>query len=220
MINFIVGGTHGLGKAITDVLQAQGQATFVVGRSYNEAAHGAGMHADLRSTVDADLVADKVADLAKQTPLDFWWVAGYGYNGDFADQQEPAVMAAVNFGNVLPAAQAAFRAMTRRPEPAHFVVISSTTGVKSRTDEAVYSGTKHAQVGFARSLGMESERLGAPVKVALFLPGGMQTPFWDGNQPAKYDQFLDPVQVAQRIVERVMAQREPMYEEVIERGNS
>jgi short-subunit dehydrogenase len=128
-------------------------------------------------------------------------------------------MAAVNFGNVLPAAQQAFKSMSALREASHFVVISSTTGYKARTDEAVYAGTKHAQVGFARSLGLEAERLQTNVRVSLFMPGGMQTPFWESNRPAVYDEFLDPKKVADHMVTVVREQDTSFYEEAIERGS-
>jgi short-subunit dehydrogenase len=218
-MNIIVGGTHGLGKEIALALQEQGQDTFVVGRSYDEATHAEGAKVDLASSEESLRLAQQVKELGQKALVSFWWVSGYGYNGDFTEQLEPAVMAAVNFGNVLPAAQAAFSAMVERPEASHFVVVSSTTGFKARKDEAVYAGTKHAQLGFTRSLGLESERLNAEAKVALFMPGGMKTPFWDGNQPAVYDEFLEPAKVAEHIVGQVLSQTEPMYEEVIERGS-
>jgi short-subunit dehydrogenase len=218
MKNIIIGGTHGLGKEIASLLQTNGDETYIVGRTYNEADHGEGARIDLASSADARILAKRISNLG-DAALSFYWVSGYGYNGDYIDQERPEMMAAVNFGNVLPAAQEAYRKMLRDDVSSHFVVISSTSGYKARKDEAVYAGTKHAQVGFTRSLGLETERLGASVKVALFMPGGMQTPFWDGNRPQVFNDFLDPAKVAEHIVAHVVEQTEPFYEEVIERGS-
>jgi len=219
MKNIIIGGTHGLGLEIAKKLRAAGEETFAVGRSYNEAGHGDGLKVDLANPEEARLLADKVKELAAAGAVNFYWVAGYGYKGDFARQESPEQMAAVNFGNVLPAAQQNFTAMLSLPEASHFVVVSSTTGNKARADEAVYAGTKHAQVGFARSLGLEAERLHSPVKVTLFMPGGMQTPFWDEGRPDSYDTYLDPAKVARHVVAAAQAQTTPFYEETIERGS-
>jgi short-subunit dehydrogenase len=222
-MNIIIGGTHGLGSEIARELQARGEETFVTGRSYKEAEHGPGMAVDLRRLDQVGRLTDYVLNLDDMPLEGFYWVAGYGYNGDFVAQNTPEDnahdMALANFANVIPIAQAAWQILMSEPEPQNFVVVSSTTGVRARTDEAVYAGTKHAQVGYTRSLGLESERLGKAVRVALFLPGGMKTPFWDRNPPAAYDSFLDPKKVAQRIVERVKAQEEPYYEEMIEKGS-
>jgi len=217
MITVILGGTSGLGKEIARVLQQKGTQTFVVGRSYDEQVHGPGMKADLADVQDVRRCTEKLAEFNEQ--VHFYWVAGYGYQGDFAQQSSPEVMAAVNFGNVLPVVQMIWRNGLDAPEANRIIIISSTSGYKARKDEAVYAATKHAQTGFARSLGLEAERLGARNQVALFMPGGMQTPFWGGNKPAQYDAFLDPKKVAAHIVTQVAAQTAPFYEEVIERGS-
>lgn len=218
MKNIIIGGTHGLGQEIAKKLQASGEQTFVVGRSYDEAEHGDGLKVDLSKAEEAQELANKVKELGA-TAINFYWVSGYGYNGDFAEQESPDKMAAVNFGNVLPAAQQAFKTMLALEEVSHFVVVSSTTGYKARTDEAVYAGTKHAQVGFTRSLGLEAERLQSNIRVSLFMPGGMQTPFWEGNEPGSYNEFLDPAKVADHMVTVAEQQDTTFYEEVIERGS-
>ena len=218
MKNIIIGGTHGLGQEIAKKLQASGEETFVVGRSYDEAVHGEGLRVVLAKAEEAKELGNKVKELGA-TAINFYWVSGYGYNGDFAEQEAPENMAAVNFGNVLPAAQEAFRSMLALQEVSHFVVVSSTTGYKARTDEAVYAGTKHAQVGFTRSLGLEAERLQSNVRVTLFMPGGMQTPFWEGNQPGSFSEFLDPAKVADHMITVTNEQSATFYEEVIERGS-
>lgn len=217
-MNIIIGGTHGLGENIAKQLTEVGEETFVVGRSYEEAKHGAGLKVDLSSETDAILLGRHIKQLG-ESDINFYWVSGYGYNGDFAEQVKPEKMAAVNFGNVLPAAQAAFKSMLGSETICHFVVVSSTTGFKARKDEAVYAGTKHAQVGFTRSLGLESERLGSKVKVTLFMPGGMQTQFWDADRPASFNEFLRPEKVAIHILETSKNQTGYFYEEVIERGS-
>lgn len=218
MKNIIIGGTHGLGQEIAKKLQELGEETFVVGRSYEQADHGDGLKVDLSKAEEAAELGNKVKELGA-TAINFYWVSGYGYNGDFTEQESPESMAAVNFGNVLPAAQQAFKSMLALQEVSHFVVVSSTTGFKARTNEAVYAGTKHAQLGFTRSLGLEAERLHSNVRVTLFMPGGMQTPFWEGNRPGVYDEFLNPAKVAEHMVSTAQEQNTTFYEEVIERGS-
>jgi len=217
MITVVLGGTSGLGAEIAGALRANGKETFVIGRSYDEQTHGAGMKIDLAQKADIKQLCEHLQSLGED--LNFYWVSGYGYQGDFAAQPSPETMAAVNFSNVLPVAQIAWRMMLAAEKTTHLVVISSTSGYKARKDEAVYAATKHAQTGFARSLGLEAERLHANCKVALFMPGGMQTPFWDNNRPVQYTEFLDPKKVATRVIDRVESQSEPFYEEIIERGS-
>lgn len=216
MLNIIIGGTHGLGQQIAQQLQEAGEETFVVGRSYDMRTHGEGMQVELSEANDAQALARCVRDLGADA-INFYWVAGYGYKGDFIDQPYPDMMAAANFGNVLPAAREAFRRMCTQKELGHFVVVSSTTGLKARPDEATYAATKFAQVGFARSLGLEAKRLSVPVRVSLFEPGGMQTPFWDRQRPEHFDAFLDPAKVAERILQSVADQQDTFREVAIQR---
>jgi short-subunit dehydrogenase len=214
-VNLIVGGTHGLGGEIAHVLQEKGEETFVIGRSYDEATHGMGAALDLSNDTDVQTFVENLPNL---DVTGFYWVAGYGYNGDFSEQPNPRKMAAVNFANVMPIAQAIWQKLLQSDLASHYVIISSTTGIKARKDEAVYAATKHAQVGFGRSLGLESERLTANIRIGLFLPGGMRTEFWEDNEPANFEEFLDPAVVAKRIVERTSNQTNYFYEETIERG--
>lgn len=213
--NLIIGGTHGLGAEIAMALQQEGEETFVIGRSYDAGVHGPGEQLDLSDLNEVKDFAVRIADMDLKG---FWWVAGFGYSGDFATQEDVSEMVAVNFANAMPLAQTAWQKVLPTEKATRFVVVSSTTGARARSNEAVYAATKHAQVGLTRSLGLESERLKSKVRVALFLPGGMKTPFWDKQRPESYETMLDPAKVAKRIVTSVRSQSDFFLEDMIERG--
>lgn len=215
-MNVIVGGTHGLGAEIAAELRRRGEETFIVGRTYDEAMHGPGMRVDLSDQND---VAKLLEYVEKTQFSGFYWVAGYGYKGDFAHQHDPRKLVLVNLANMMPVAQAAWKRLLNAGHKSNYVIISSMTGVKERPDEAVYAATKFGQVGFARSLGLESERLKTGIRVSLFLPGGMHTPFWEGKEPSNFMEFLDPHKVAQKVVEDVKKQRGWFKETTIKRGS-
>lgn len=214
----ILGGTSGLGKEIAAQLRAHDKDVLVLGSSYNADKDGEGIVVDL---ADAQSVEKCVTLLQQQidhqTIEAFWWVSGYGYNGDFSSQEHPERMAAVNFAGALPLVQFAWKKLLEQ-DRGTLAVVSSTTGERARADEAVYAGTKHAQVGFTRSLGLEAERIGTSAQVALFLPGGMRTPFWDANPPAAYDSFNDPAKVARKMIDVIKTQEDRYTEESIQRG--
>jgi len=216
MMNIILGGTHGLGSEIAKQLKEDGESVSVVGRTFDSEKHGQGISGDLSKPED---VARIMAALSEIDADAFYWVAGVGYKGDFANQTQPEVMAQINFANALPIVQQMWKYFLAKGSATKMVVVSSSSGVKARPNEAVYAATKHAQVGFARSLGLESERLSSRVKISLFLPGGMQTPFWDNNRPNSYEEFLDPKKVAREIINDVRMQGDYYYERAIERGS-
>lgn len=96
------------------------------------------------------------------------------------------------------------------------LVLGGTKGLGKEIAK-VYAATKHAQVGFARSLALENGS--SDIKISLVLPGGMQTPFWDGHEVPDFNTFLDPMKVASLIVEKIMGQAEPYQELEIPRGS-
>lgn len=82
------------------------------------------------------------------------------------------------------------------------IIVSSVAGFRSGEDEAIYAGTKHAQVGLAGGLDRELRQKG--VRVALVCPAGTETEFAIGSgrrtgDPALSD-YLRPEDVAFQIV--------------------
>lgn len=215
-VSLVLGGTKGLGAEIAKDLRQRGEEVLVTGRSYSPDQHRQGFEVDLASYTEVEMLRSELAGLAIKR---FFWVAGAGYLGDFAKQPDVHEMVDANFANVVPIAQTVWQKMIADEAEHNFVVVSSTSGVRARKEEAVYAATKHAQVGFTRSLGLESERLGSNIKVSLLLPSGMKTPFWDADRPPVYDEFLDPAKVAGALVKRVVDQRESFIEEMFERGD-
>ncbi|TAH35155.1 SDR family oxidoreductase [Candidatus Saccharibacteria bacterium] len=225
-MNIILGGTHGLGWELATELRERGEETFVVGSSYRAEEHGDGMLVNLAQKSEAERLAGFISELGETTLQDFYWVAGKGYNGDFAEQPDVADMMYVNLTHPMIVAQAAWKKIVSQDVAANMVVVSSTTGVKIRDNETTYATTKGAQVSFARNLGKEAERLittgelHSAVKVTLFEPGGMKTPFWgkEGDRPAAYDEkFMDPPDVAAFMLEFLQGQETIFAEKMIEK---
>jgi short-subunit dehydrogenase len=216
-MNLIIGGTHGLGAEIAQALQESGQETFVVGRSYSVQEHGAGRVLDLAKP---KAVREFAVEMGEMDLKGFYFVAGYGYKGDFSEQSAEDIerLLQVDLTSALVLGSAAWKVMLKQEKPSNFVIISSTTGHRARADEAVYAAAKHGLTGFARSLGQESERLKTKIRVLHAAPGGMKTPFWDGARPESYDAFLDPAKVAQRILSDVRDQSTAFKEDIIERN--
>ena len=200
-MHVVLGGTSGLGWEMTQMWRQQGQLVAVIGNDYNSTRHGEGFGMDL---YDRESVEWSVAELERrlrgQVLEYFVWSAGFGYRGDFGSQTTAYAMAEVNFAGAMPLVQKSWQIMLDQSSNSRLVVISSTSGYKARSDEAVYVATKHAQVGFARALGLEAERLATTARVSLFMPGGMKTAFWDGHRPKEYDKYNDPRKVASSLL--------------------
>jgi len=82
------------------------------------------------------------------------------------------------------------------------VIVASVAGLRGDANEAVYAGTKFAQVGLAGSLDRELSPEG--IRVTAICPAGVNTEFAIGagrteGDPA-LDTFLHPADVAFQIV--------------------
>jgi 3-oxoacyl-[acyl-carrier protein] reductase len=82
------------------------------------------------------------------------------------------------------------------------VIVASAAGYRGYANEAVYAGTKHAQVGFAGSLDREVRESG--IRVSLVCPAGTDTQFAFGNGRTPSDltlkDYLAPEDVAFQIL--------------------
>lgn len=82
------------------------------------------------------------------------------------------------------------------------VIVASAAGYRGYANEAVYAGTKHAQVGFAGSLDREVRESG--IRVSLICPAGTDTEFAFGDGRTSGDaslkDYLAPEDIAFQIL--------------------
>jgi len=84
----------------------------------------------------------------------------------------------------------------------NIVFVASVSGLKATPNQAVYSATKFAQVGFAQGLDHEVREHG--IRVSVVAPGGTKTDFALGTgrtlDSPKREKYLLPEEVADAIV--------------------
>lgn len=219
-MHIILGGTSGLGWEMAQQLRAQGKRVLVLGKTHNTSEHGDGFGLDVYYPDQVKASFGLIENFLNGDDIEqFVWAAGYGWRGNFENQPEVHAMAEVNFAGALPLVQWAWSKMIGQQRKSVLTIIGSTSSIKARPDEAVYVATKHAQAGLARSLGMQADEQDLPVKVALFLPGAMKTPFWDNRElPSDYQFFNDPAKVAEHIINAVNHQYQPFLEWPLPKG--
>lgn len=219
-VALILGASKGLGAAISQQCRDRGWLTAIdvaSSLSNSESNGHITRYCDLSDLASVQTFLDTVKDLP---PIShFFWVAGILLKGEFCFQQPAQLFntVSINFGNSLLIAHRMWQEIACIQQAGSFTVISSSSGVNPRQDEAVYAACKHAQVGFTRSLALENKN--PKVKISLFLPGGMRTEFWRNNLNPDYEQFLDPTKVAAKIVDSVADQQESFLELAIPRGS-
>ena len=128
--------------------------------------------------------------------------AGIGFYGSILDHSDDDVnrMMRTNYEGTVHIIRAALPTLLAKKE-GDVVIVASVAGFRGGDIEAIYTGTKHAQVGFAGALDRELRAKG--VRVALVCPAGVDTEFalGVGSTPGepKLKTYLRPEDVAFQI---------------------
>jgi NADP-dependent 3-hydroxy acid dehydrogenase YdfG len=103
--------------------------------------------------------------------------AGIGAYGGILDLDDATLteMVQTNFLGTVWSVRSAVRQFRGQGDGGDLIVVSSVAGFRGGADEAVYAGTKHAQVGLAGSLDRELRAEG--IRVTLICPAGTATGF-------------------------------------------
>ena len=179
----ITGATAGIGAAAAKALVEKGCKVVLNARNEERLK---GMVAELganaiyvaRDCSEPDL-ARKVAKAAVDTFGTIDAVvpnAGIGFYGSILDHSDEDMnrMMRTNYEGTVHMVRAALPTMLAKKE-GDVIIVASVAGFRGGDIEAVYTGTKHAQVGFAGALDRELRVKG--VRVALVCPAGVETEF-------------------------------------------
>jgi 3-oxoacyl-[acyl-carrier protein] reductase len=103
--------------------------------------------------------------------------AGIGAYGGILDLDDAQLteMVETNYLGTVWSVRSAVRQFRAQGDGGDLVIVSSVAGFRGGADEAVYAGTKHAQVGLAGSLDRELRAEG--VRATLICPAGTATEF-------------------------------------------
>ena len=208
----ITGATAGIGAAAANQLVEAGAKVVLGGRReerLDEAVARLGAENAIGVTMDVRIPADcaRLVDLAVTTfgRLDTIVPnAGIGLYGDILDHSDAEVerMMHTNYDGTVWAIRAAVPAMLQTAGGGDIVIVSSVAGLRGGGDEAVYAGTKFAQVGLAGALDRELRAKG--IRVTAVCPAGTATEFAIGtgrvdNDP-RFAEWLTADDVAHAIV--------------------
>ena len=196
----ITGATAGIGAAAAAQLVEAGAKVVVGGRRQERLdelvdIHGAhnvvGVQMDVRSPADnARLVDAAVSSFGRLDSI--VPNAGIGLYGSILDHSDDEVerMMHTNYDGTVWAIRAAVPAILATAGGGDIVIVSSVAGLRGGGDEAVYSGTKFAQVGLAGALDRELRAKG--IRVTAVCPAGVGTEFAIGTGRVENDpRFAD-----------------------------
>jgi NAD(P)-dependent dehydrogenase (short-subunit alcohol dehydrogenase family) len=195
----VTGGASGLGAAVAAAVRDEGGTPVVL--DVNPPQDGLAFErADLARPREAEAAVRRVAD--ERGGLDaVVTAAGIDACGDLGDVDGDAWdrVVAVNLLGTAAVVRAALPYLER--SQGRVVTVASTLGVRALPAATAYCASKFGVVGFTRALAAET---GDRVGVTLLLPGGMQTPFFDGRpeefKPAPDQHLNRPADVARTVV--------------------
>jgi NADP-dependent 3-hydroxy acid dehydrogenase YdfG len=204
----ITGATAGIGAATARLLVEAGAKVALGGRRQQRLD-------DLVAELGADNALGVVCDVSRpadnaqlvRAAVERWSRldsvvpnAGIGVYGGIMDSPDEvlAEMMNTNFAGTVWTVRAAVPEMLRTTGGGDIVIVASVAGLRGGGDEAVYAGTKFAQVGLAGALDRELRERG--VRVTAVCPAGVETEFAIGagrtaGDPALAD-YLRPEDVA------------------------
>jgi len=208
----ITGASAGIGAAATRLLVEAGANVAVGGRRQERldglvtelgADRVVAVPCDVRKPEDnAALVAAAVQTWGRlDSVVPNAGVGMYGGILDYPDD-EIARMVDTNFTGTIWTVRAALPAMLETTGGGDVVIVASVAGLRGGGDEAVYAGTKFAQVGLAGAMDRELREKG--VRVTAVCPAGVETEFAVGAGRTEGDpslaQYLRPEDVAHAVV--------------------
>ncbi len=193
----ITGGTTGIGRAIAQLLAAQGAKILLVGRhqeAINETLKGireagysaCGLQADVSMPRDIELIFKKVD--SQLGGLDVLINnAALGASG-IMDEENWRYVIETNLMGYLACSREALKRM--KPAGAgHLVYIGSMSADVREEGSSVYVATKAGIQGFTESLRKEVNPLG--IKVSLIEPGAVATPMQPASPEEQEQQQAD-----------------------------
>jgi NAD(P)-dependent dehydrogenase (short-subunit alcohol dehydrogenase family) len=194
----VTGGSSGLGAAVAQAVREGGGTPVVL--DVKAPQDGLAFErADLARPREAEAAVRRVAE---EGGLDaVVTAAGVDACGDLGDVDPDAWdrVVAVNLLGTAAVVRAALPYLER--SRGRIVTVGSTLGVRALPAATAYCASKFGIVGFTRALAAET---GGRVGVTLLLPGGMQTPFFDGRpeefKPAPGQQLNRPEDVASTVI--------------------
>ncbi|UCH29089.1 MAG: SDR family oxidoreductase [Myxococcales bacterium] len=216
-VAIVTGAASGVGRGLCEVLLDQGaivHATDIRIDALAGLASGAGelstAQLDVTRALDVAELVRRVANERGRLDLIFN-NAGIGVVGDFRriDLDDVRRSTDVNLWGVVYGTKAAYEVMAEQGH-GHIVNIASSAGVMPVPMQTSYAMTKHAVVGFSRSLRIEAATYG--VKVSAVLPGLVRTGFFEAATVVgdyDYQQEMEDVPVrpmaARRAGELILA---------------
>jgi NAD(P)-dependent dehydrogenase (short-subunit alcohol dehydrogenase family) len=216
-VALITGASRGLGAAVAHALDERGARLALASRSGDDLGIGGAVAApcDVREPAQVEALVGEAVD--RFGGLDIVVAnAGVGGYGEFLELEPEFAQEIidVNVSGLLHTVRATLPHLFES-DAADLAVVASVAGQRGPEGEAVYSASKHAQVGFIRALDHELWNKG--VRCSILCPGGIATDFAMGHGRTPDDPDLPGFMSSEEVAEAVIyALERPRTQRVLE----
>jgi NADP-dependent 3-hydroxy acid dehydrogenase YdfG len=203
-VALVTGASSGIGAATARALSAGGARIALASRRGDDLGlpDALAQPCDVRDPAQVEALVE--ACVARFGGLDILVVnAGVGAYGPFLDLNPEWLeeMVDTNVKGFLTTVRAGLPRLFESPA-ADLVAVTSIAGQRAPEGEAVYAATKHAQIGFMRSL--DHELYGRGVRCSILAPGGVETAFAMGRGRTPEDPDLPGMLRAEEVADAVV----------------
>lgn len=203
-VALVTGASSGIGREVAQRLAAAGARVLAHGRDRGalEKLDATPLIVDLAEPGAGTRLAREALEEAGRVDI-VVANAGLGWAGPFAEMPPGMTerLLAVNLAAPIELTRALLPTFGDGDRPGYLIYVTSIAGRTGVAGEAVYSATKAGLDSFAESL--RFEMYGRPIRVGVFVPGVVETAFFErrGRPYArKSPRPIPPARVADRIV--------------------
>jgi NAD(P)-dependent dehydrogenase (short-subunit alcohol dehydrogenase family) len=218
----ITGGNRGLGKSLAKVFVRVGAKVIITSlnkKDLEKAAEEIGAYFFVMDVTRSKQVAKVTQTIVEQFGrIDIWinnagiWTAHQAIE-EIDWGKDVHHIFEVNFFGTVHGSREALLQM-RKQHQGTIVNVISTSGLAGRYHSSGYGASKFAASGFTKSLRLEAEPDG--INVIGIYPGGMKTAIFGKNVPSDYNEYMEPDEVAQKVVDNLLSDN-PESEQIIRR---